>query len=84
MGVLAYQLDGVYFGLTQTRLLMASMLFSACLFLAVAHFALVPWLGMIGLWFGYVLFMFSRTATLALGLPYLDRRMRKQAQLSQD
>ena len=84
MGVLAYQLDGVYFGLTQTRLLMASMLFSACLFLAVAHLALVPWLGMIGLWFGYVLFMFSRTATLALGLPYLDRRVRKQAQLSQD
>ena len=37
MGVLAYQLDGVYFGLTQTRLLMASMLFSTCLFLAVAH-----------------------------------------------
>ena len=79
MGVMAYQLDGLYFGLTQTRFLMVSMLLSALLFVASAHLALVPAYGMMGLWFGYVLFMISRTVTLAVGLPYLDRQVQKKA-----
>ena len=77
MGVLAYQLDGLYFGLTQTRLLMASMLFSTFVFVIAAHFGLVPLFGILGLWYAYVLFMVSRTVTLAIGLPYLDRLVAK-------
>ncbi len=79
MGVLAYQLDGVYFGLTQTRILMVSMLVSALLFVGLAHFSLVARFGMIGLWWGYVVFMASRTLTLALGLPRLDQLVQQRA-----
>ena len=79
MGVLAYQLDGIYFGLTQTRLLMISMLVSTALFIASASLGLVPAFGMIGLWWGYVIFMVSRTVTLAAGLPHLDRLVQARA-----
>ena len=79
MGVLSYQLDGIYFGLTKTVALMASMVISTAVFLSVAHFALVPAFGMLGLWWGYVLFMVMRTATLAAGLPSLDRLVQRRA-----
>lgn len=79
MGVLAYQLDGVYFGLTQTRILMMSMLVSALLFVGISHFGLVPTFGILGLWWGYVIFMVSRTVTLLAGLPYLDRQVQKRS-----
>lgn len=79
MGVMAYQLDGVYFGLTQTRILMMSMLTSAALFVGISHYGLVPTFGILGLWWGYVIFMVSRTVTLLAGLPYLDRQVQKRA-----
>ena len=78
MGVLAYQLDGIYFGLTQTRVLMISMLVSTLIFIGTSHFGLIPRFGMLGLWWGYVIFMVSRTATLAVGLPRLDRLVREK------
>lgn len=80
IGVLSYQLDGVFFGLTQTRILMVSMLFSALVFVGSSHFGLVPAFGMVGLWWGYVIFMFSRTSTLLLALPYLDRQVQLRAE----
>ena len=79
MGVLSYQLDGIYFGLTKTAALMVSMVLSTAVFLIAAHYALVPAFGMLGLWWGYVLFMIMRTATLAAGLPSLDRLVQRRA-----
>ena len=79
MGVLAYQLDGLYFGLTQTRLMAVSMVAAAGIFILLSQAFLVPALGMTGLWIGYLLFMALRTGTLAIGLPYLDRRVQIRA-----
>ena len=79
VGVLSYQLDGIYFGLTKTAALMVSMVLSTAVFLIAAHYALVPAFGMLGLWWGYVLFMIMRTATLAAGLPSLDRLVQRRA-----
>ena len=79
MGVLAYQLDGLYFGLTQTRIMAVSMIVSAVSFILVAHLGLVPALGMTGLWIGYLIFMALRTGTLAIGLPFLDRLVQRKA-----
>ena len=81
LGVLAYQLDGVYFGLTQTRALMVSMLGSTLLFFVLAHFGFVMWFGIIGLWWAYVVFMISRTVTLALGLPRLTSLVERREKL---
>jgi len=68
MGVLAFQMDGVYIGATWSRDMRNMMLASlALLFLLV--FTLVPVFGNRGLWFALNAFLGARGLTLVANLP---------------
>ena len=60
---LAYQLDGIFIGATQTKELRNSMIISVVLYLSLSFF-LTKQLHNYGIWFSLLLFMILRTSTL--------------------
>ncbi|WP_425419642.1 MATE family efflux transporter [Oricola indica] len=68
MGVLAFQMDGVYIGATWSRDMRNMMLASLALMIALL-FALVPVFGNHGLWFALNAFLGARGLTLLANLP---------------
>ena len=60
---LAYQLDGIFIGATQTKELRNSMIISVALYLPLSFF-LTKQLNNYGIWFSLLLFMILRTSTL--------------------
>ena len=71
-GVIAYQLDGIFIGATQTADMRNMMLLSLAAFL-IAWMALTPLYGNHGLWAALVLFMSLRGVTLGFRYPALVR-----------
>jgi len=68
MGVLAFQMDGVYIGATWSRDMRNMMLASLALMVALL-FTLVPVFGNHGLWFALNAFLGARGLTLLANLP---------------
>ena len=60
---LAYQLDGIFIGATQTKELRNSMIISVALYLPLSFF-LTKQLNNYGIWFSLLLFMILRASTL--------------------
>ena len=58
-GFLAFMADGVAIGLTQTRMMLRSMLVSTMLFFAL-YFALVTWIGNHALWMAFLAYLLGR------------------------
>ncbi|MBV6632460.1 MAG: MATE family efflux transporter [Alphaproteobacteria bacterium] len=70
ISVASFQLDGIFIGVTETRILRNAMIVSLLVFLA-AGYALVPTLGNHGLWIAFTIFMSMRGITLAIAFPKL-------------
>jgi multidrug resistance protein, MATE family len=73
LGVVCFQLDGIFTGATQTRDMRNMMIVSFAAFIA-AWWLLTPLWGNHGLWLSLVLFFLVRSVTLAARLPALERR----------
>jgi len=72
VAILAYQLDGVYNGVTRTAEMRNLMILSLALYLA-AWWILVPLYGNHGLWAALIFFLMIRGLTLAVRYPALVR-----------
>lgn len=70
LSVAAFQLDGIFIGATATRAMRDASLVSVMLFIA-AWWLLAGWLGNVGLWLAFILFVFVRALTLGLHYPSL-------------
>lgn len=70
----AFQLDGVFIGVTRTRQMRDAAIVSLLLFLG-ASWLLVRWHGNAGLWAAFVAYVVLRAATLAALYPALRRSL---------
>ena len=68
----AFQLDGIFIGATRTRDMRNASLLSLGVFFA-ASWPLIHWLGNLGLWIAFVLYVVARAVSLALRFPALRR-----------
>lgn len=68
LSVWAFQLDGIFIGITKTKLLRNAMFFSFGLFLAALGLAFPSW-GNHGLWLAMMVFMVARGVLLARHYP---------------
>ncbi len=74
ISVLAFQMDGVYFGTTQSRTLRNAMLWACALF-ALLLWICVPIWQNDGLWFAFCAFMLSRGLFLLAMYPSIERTL---------
>ena len=72
LSVWSFQLDGIYFGTTQTAAMRNAMFYALGIFV-LALWLLVPSWGNQGLWAAYSLFMLARAATLLIYYPAVER-----------
>ena len=72
LGGLAFQMDGIYVGATQTRDMRNMMLVCIVVFFA-AWWLLAPIYGNHGLWAALIIFILTRGITLLARLPALER-----------
>ncbi|RVU86097.1 MATE family efflux transporter [Leucothrix sargassi] len=70
--VWSYQLDGVFIGATETRVMRNTVAISLALYIVVSLY-LIPTLGNHGLWLSLMIFMLARGVTLAFAYPKLLR-----------
>lgn len=73
MGVLAFQMDGVFVGATEGPSMRNAMIVSAAIYLSVSAWMVTTW-GNDGLWAGIWGFLLLRGLTLAALYPRLERR----------
>ena len=72
VGFAAYQLDGIYFGATESRLLRNAMLLSAAVYFPAGHM-LASQFGNHGVWASVYVLLLMRTVTLLWFYPVLER-----------
>jgi len=73
IGFAAFQLDGIFIGATETKLMRNAMLFSATIYFPMAYI-LAQAFGNHGVWASIYLFLLVRTASLLWFYPELERR----------
>ena len=76
--VWSYLLDGVFVGATRAADMRNMAILASLVFLGSAA-VLVPWLGNHGLWLAYFIFMVTRSTTLGLLYPRLERSVPESA-----
>lgn len=74
IGVLAFQMDGIFVGATEGPAMRNAMIVSAGIYLALSSWALETW-GNHGVWGGIWAFLILRGVTLAVQYPALERRI---------
>lgn len=74
MGVLAYQMDGIFVGATEGASMRNAMIVSAAVYFALSGWAVEMW-GNHGLWGGLCVFLWLRGLTLLALYPRLERRV---------
>lgn len=74
ISVWSFQLDGLYFGLTQTKILRNMMMLSLALYLGLAIWCLEQW-GNHGLWAAFCIFMGLRAVTLLSTFPAVQKKI---------
>ncbi|VAV90980.1 hypothetical protein MNBD_ALPHA06-2058 [hydrothermal vent metagenome] len=72
IGVVAWQLDGIFVGATRSQAMRNSAIVSLLIYLA-ADFLLAPIFGNTGVWAAFLLYYLARGATLSLAWPALKR-----------
>lgn len=72
LGVLAFQMDGVYFGTTHSAVLRNAMLICCLLYAALLLICVPAWQNH-GLWFAFSTFMLARGLLLAARYPSIER-----------
>ncbi len=70
----AFQLDGIYIGVTRTRDMRNAALVSLVIYLGVG-WPLTSFYGNVGLWLAFITFVIIRAATLAVLYPRLRREI---------
>ncbi len=78
LSVWAFQLDGIFIGITKTKLLRNAMFFSFALFLGALALAFPRW-GNHGLWLAMMVFMVASGVLLARHYPIVLRSFPKPA-----
>jgi len=73
VSVWSFQLDGIYFGLTQTKILRNMMVISLVLYIPLSLF-LLDQFGNHGLWAAFTIFMGLRAITLGLNFPSAEKK----------
>lgn len=74
ISVWSYQLDGIYFGLTQTSYLRNMMIVSLLIYLPLSLFLLTVY-GNHGLWAAFTIFMGLRAITLGMTFPKVKQKV---------
>ncbi|MFQ5545407.1 MAG: MATE family efflux transporter, partial [Acidiferrobacterales bacterium] len=74
LSVWSYQLDGIFIGTTRPVEMRNGMVLSLLVYL-LAIWLLIPLLGNHGLWLSLMIFMVTRTITLGLWYPRIERSM---------
>lgn len=73
VSVWSFQLDGIYFGLTETRILRNMMVLSLALYVPLSLFLMNLW-GNHGLWAAFTIFMGLRAITLGLNYRAIEKK----------
>lgn len=73
IGIWCFELDGIFFGATQTRV-MRNMMFISFVFYSAAVFFLPKYFGNHGLWMALYVFMITRAITLFIKLPDVKKK----------
>jgi multidrug resistance protein, MATE family len=74
IAVWCFGLDGIFIGATQTKAMLWSMVFSACIYYALALVAMERWQNH-GLWAALMIFYILRLVSLGAFIPQLRRRV---------
>lgn len=74
VSVWSFQLDGIYFGLTQTKILRNMMVISLVIYFPLSLYCLDLW-GNHGLWAAFTLFMGLRAITLSLFFTKVEQKV---------
>ena len=74
VGVLAYQMDGIFAGATEGAAMRNGMIVSAAIYFATSGWAAAEW-GNHGIWAGIWAFLALRGVTLLVQYPRLERRL---------
>jgi len=74
IAVWCFGLDGIFIGATQTKAMLWSMVFSACIYYALAIVAMERWQNH-GLWAALMVFYILRLVSLGAFIPQLRRRV---------
>jgi len=74
ISVWSFQLDGIYFGLTQTRILRNMMVISLILYFPISLWGLEV-MGNHGLWLALIIFMGLRALTLLSTFPTVEKKV---------
>ena len=74
IGVLAYQMDGIFAGATEGAAMRNGMIVSAAIYFAASGWAAATW-GNHGIWAGIWVFLALRGVTLLVQYPGLERRV---------
>jgi len=74
IAVWGYQLDGVFLGLTQTRVLRNMMLISVAIFIPLSLIFMEFW-GNHGLWASFTIFMGLRAITVAMNFSKVEKKV---------
>lgn len=75
LGVIAYQLDGIFIGTTQTHSMRNAALMALFIYL-VLHYLLSSFLDAYGLWLAFLGYYLARGATLAIYYPSIRRSLK--------
>ncbi|MEE9347312.1 MAG: MATE family efflux transporter [Robiginitomaculum sp.] len=75
-GFAAWQLDGIFIGVTATAPMRNAGIVAVIIYIGV-HFALYPLLGAHGIWIAFLLYYIARALTLAVGYPKILRDMER-------
>lgn len=73
-GIWCFQLDGIFFGATETRIMRDMMLLSFAIY-SLAVFFLPSYMGNHGLWLSLYIFLVARAVTLNFYLPRIEKKI---------